>query len=85
MSNSPQGVELSAKVAQALSDIAEKGRRVDQLVVEVADASREQSQGITQISVAVTQMDKVTQGSAANAEEAAAAGHELESQAPGVE
>jgi methyl-accepting chemotaxis protein len=85
MSNSTQGVEFSAKVAQALSDIAEKGRRVDKLVAEVADASREQSQGITQISVAVTQMDKVTQGSAANAEEAAAAGHELEPQAPGVE
>jgi methyl-accepting chemotaxis protein len=78
-------VELSDKVAQALSDIAEKGRRVDQLVAEVAAASREQSQGITQISVAVTQMDKVTQGSSANAEEAAAPGHELESQAPGVE
>jgi methyl-accepting chemotaxis protein len=66
MSNSTQGVALSAKVAQAVSDIDEKGRRVDQLVPEVADAPRGQNQGITQISVAVTQMDKATQGSAAN-------------------
>jgi len=81
MSKSAQGVEISAKVASALSDIVTKARQVDELVSEVAGASREQSQGITQINTAVSQMDKVTQSNAANAEESAAAAQELNAQA----
>ncbi|MDR3460631.1 MAG: methyl-accepting chemotaxis protein [Verrucomicrobiae bacterium] len=76
-----QGVEISGKVVQALNDIVTKVRQVDELVTEVAGASREQTQGITQISTAVAQMDKVTQGNAANAEESAAAAEELNAQA----
>jgi methyl-accepting chemotaxis protein len=48
---------------------------------EVAAASQEQSQGIQQVNTAVTQMDKVTQSNAANAEESAAAAEELNAQA----
>ena len=48
---------------------------------EVAAASQEQSQGISQVNIAVTQMDKVTQSNAANAEESAAAAEELTAQA----
>ncbi len=81
ISKSAQGVEISNKVASALNDIVAKVRQVDELVSEVATASREQSQGITQINTAVTQMDKVTQGNAANAEESAAAAEELNAQA----
>ena len=58
-----------------------KARQVDELVAEVAGASREQTQGITQVNTAVGQMDKVTQGNAANAEECAAAAEELNAQA----
>ena len=58
-----------------------KARQVDELVAEVAGASREQTQGITQINSAVGQMDKVTQANAANAEESAAAAEELNAQA----
>jgi methyl-accepting chemotaxis protein len=76
-----QGVEMSAKVAKALQEIVENIRKVDELVAEVADASREQTLGITQINTAVGQMDRVTQGNAANAEESAAAAEELNSQA----
>jgi methyl-accepting chemotaxis protein len=50
-------------------------------VSEVAGASREQTQGITQINIAVGQMDKVTQSNAASAEESAAASEELNAQA----
>ena len=56
-------------------------RQVDQIASEVAGASREQSQGISQINTAVSQMDKVTQSNAANAEESAAAAEELNAQA----
>jgi methyl-accepting chemotaxis protein len=76
-----QGVEISTQVAQTLSNIVTKVRQVDELVSEVANASREQTQGITQINTAVTQMDKVTQSNAASAEESAAAAEELNSQA----
>ena len=79
--NTAQGVQISQKVATALNDIVVKARQVDELASEVAGASREQTQGITQINSAVGQMDKVTQSNAASAEESAAAAQELNSQA----
>jgi hypothetical protein len=76
-----QGVAISSKVAKTLEEIVTRARQVDELVAEVATASREQSQGITQVNLAVGQMDKVTQSNAANAEESAAAAEELNAQA----
>jgi hypothetical protein len=76
-----QGVEISGKVAATLTEITTKVRQVDELVSEVAGASREQTDGITQINTAVGQMDKVTQSNAATAEESAAAAEELNAQA----
>ncbi|HTI99212.1 MAG TPA: methyl-accepting chemotaxis protein [Dongiaceae bacterium] len=76
-----QGVEISAKVATALNDIAAKVRQVDGLAAEVAGASREQTHGIQQINTAVGQMDRVTQSNAASAQESAAAAQELNAQA----
>ena len=76
-----QGVNISGKVAQTLNEIVTKARQVDELAAEVAGASREQTQGITQINAAVGQMDKVTQGNAASAVECAAAAEELNAQA----
>ena len=48
---------------------------------EIAAASEEQAQGIDQVNTAVSEMDKVTQQTAANAEESAAASEELNAQA----
>jgi methyl-accepting chemotaxis protein len=81
ISKTAQGVELSGKVSAALNDIVTKARQVDELAAEVAGASLEQTQGITQINTAVSQMDKVTQSNAATAEETAAAAEELNAQA----
>ncbi len=75
-----QGVEISTKVSLTLNEIATKVRQVDELVTEVASASREQTDGIVQINTAVGQMDKVTQSNAASAEESAAAAEELNAQ-----
>ncbi|HEV2691794.1 MAG TPA: methyl-accepting chemotaxis protein, partial [Verrucomicrobiae bacterium] len=47
----------------------------------IATATTEQSQGITQVNTAMTQMDKVTQSNAASAEESASASEELNAQA----
>jgi hypothetical protein len=78
---SAKGAEISAKVAQSLEAIVGKARQVDEMAGEVAAASQEQSQGIAQVNIAVTQMDKVTQSNAASAEESAAAAEELTAQA----
>lgn len=78
---SRQGVHISGKVSASLTEILDKARKVDDLIAEIATSSREQSQGIGQISIAITQMDKVTQNTAATAEESASAAEELSSQA----
>jgi len=81
ISNTNQGVEISGKVAKGLEEIVTRIRQVDKLIAEVTTASQEQSQGVSQINLAVGQMDKVTQGNAANAEESASASEELDAQA----
>jgi methyl-accepting chemotaxis protein len=80
LSRTAQGVEISAKVREGLQEIVSQVRNVNELVSEVASASNEQSQGITQINTAVGEMDKVTQSNAAEAEESASAAASLNSQ-----
>lgn len=77
---SAQGVEISGRVATGLQQILIKAREVDQLVGEIATASHEQSEGISQINNAISQMDKVTQSNAAGAEETASAAEQLNAQ-----
>jgi len=79
--NGNQGVDISSRVANSLDQITTKARKVDELVAEIAHASSEQSQGISQINSAISEMDKVTQANAGSAEETAAAAEELNSQA----
>jgi len=81
IAKSVNGVAISGKVTESLNQIVTKARQVDELVAEIATASREQSQGLDQINTAVTQMDKVTQSNAAAAEESASASEELTAQA----
>lgn len=78
---SQEGAETSAEVARSFEQIQGKVRELDQLVGEIATASEEQSQGIGQVSTAVTQMDQVTQSTAASAEECASTSQELNQQA----
>lgn len=81
ISKTAQGVQVTGSVADSLQDIILKARQVDDLVGQIATASREQSEGIAQVNLAVTQMDKVTQSNAASAEESASASEELNAQA----
>ena len=80
IAKSIHGVQISEKVATSLNAIAEKTRKVDGIVAEIATASSEQRQGVDQVNLAVGQMDKVTQSNASNAEESAAAAEELNAQ-----
>ncbi|MBN1931537.1 MAG: chemotaxis protein [Desulfobacterales bacterium] len=76
-----EGSELVTKTHEAFSEVAASASKVGQLVAEINAASNEQSDGVDQINKAVSEMDKITQNNAANAEESAAASEELNSQA----
>src|ERR1700751_6113059 len=52
INNTARGVTISTKVSEALNEIVNKSRQVNELAAEVAGASREQTQGITQINAA---------------------------------
>lgn len=60
------------------------GEQIARLVVEVSNGSRQQADGVDGIAKAVQQMDTVTQSTASTAEEAAASGEEMNSQADAV-
>jgi methyl-accepting chemotaxis protein len=77
---SEHGVRVSNKVSASLNDIADKARRMNDLVREIAGGSTEQNQGISQVNTAVGQLDSVTQANAAAAEESASASEELSAQ-----
>jgi methyl-accepting chemotaxis protein len=70
MQNLEQMVALSAKVDDALRKINEKSCQVDGVVIEIANASQEQSSGLGQISTALNTMEQFTQANAARAREA---------------
>ncbi len=69
MQKTARGVEVSEHVAKSLEQIQERTRGMDALVSRIAIACREQSEGITQVSRAMTQMDQVTQGNSGCADE----------------
>ena len=64
-----EGSELVERTNGAFSEVSKSAAKVAGLVSEIAAASSEQAQGIDQINKAVAEMDKVTQQTAANAEE----------------
>ncbi|MCY0389430.1 methyl-accepting chemotaxis protein [Robbsia sp. Bb-Pol-6] len=75
------GTVLVDEAGRTMSDIIGAVQRVTDIMGEIAAASQEQSSGIDQVALAVTQMDQATQQNAALVEEAAAAAHSLEDQA----
>jgi len=81
IANSRRGSISCGKVGESLDEIVAKVTAADALVVEIATAAKEQAQGIQQVGLTMTQMDKVTQSNAANAEESATAAEELSAQA----
>ena len=73
-----QQVALSGKT---LDGIVESVHKVGDIIAEIAAASSEQSSGIEQVNLAVSQMDSMTQQNASLVEESAAASRSLEEQA----
>ena len=81
IATSRDGSAKLEQVAGMIRAITESSTEVKTLVDEVNVGSQEQARGIDQISKAVAQMDQVTQGTAASAEQSASASEELSAQA----
>jgi methyl-accepting chemotaxis protein len=66
-----RGEQLVVNTAKDFEVVAGSSDKVMQLMGEISEASREQSQGIDQVNRAVSEMNGVTQRNAASAEELA--------------
>jgi methyl-accepting chemotaxis protein len=75
-----EGVELVNKAGASLTEIVESIKKVALIVADIAAASAEQSTGLDQVNIAITQMDEATQQNSALVEENAAAAKALEHQ-----
>ncbi len=75
------GAETAQKAEDALVEIVGHSWKVADIVNEITAASKEQSDGITQVTNAVSQMDQVTQQNSASAEEGASSAEQLSGQA----
>jgi methyl-accepting chemotaxis protein len=76
-----EGAGLVERTNKEFNDVLISATKVEQLVGEIAAASREQAMGIEQVNKAVAEMDKVIQQNAANAEESASASQEMNGRA----
>jgi len=74
-----QGVTIAAQTREALDLIVGNVVKVKDLVAEIATASTEQSRGVSQINLAMTQVGKSAQDGSQQAEELASASSELSS------
>lgn len=75
------GARVAGDAGATMREIVESIKRVASIVGEISMASHEQTTGIEQVNVAISQMDSVTQQNAALVEEAAAASVALKEQA----
>lgn len=75
------GVALNDEVTRAFAQIRSQVSAVSGVMVEISQASNQQSDGVAQINVAIETMSQSTQLNAATTEESASAAHELSSQA----
>jgi len=77
ISNINSGSFMVNNTANAFTTMDSSASKVSSLVSEVAEASKEQTIGISQISKAMSEMDKVTQSNAVSAEESADSANQL--------
>ena len=76
-----EGSELVEKTEREFGEVTASVGKSGELIGEISAASQEQAQGIEQVNKAVSEMDKVVQENAANAEESASASEEMDAQA----
>ncbi|URV26563.1 methyl-accepting chemotaxis protein [Burkholderia gladioli] len=74
------GAVLADEAGRTMNEVTQAVARVTDIMGEIAAASSEQSRGIDQVNLTITQMDETTQQNAALVEQAAAASKSLETQ-----
>jgi methyl-accepting chemotaxis protein len=74
------GSALVNQSGATLAEIVTSAKQVTDIVAEIAAASREQSIGVDQVNGAISQMEQVTQGNAAQTEEISSASESLAAQ-----
>jgi methyl-accepting chemotaxis protein len=81
IASSSEGSQRVAQAAESFAAITDRVTEVKRLVDSVSVASGQQAHGIEQVLQGIRQMEKVTQTTAATAEESAAASEQLNAQA----
>ncbi|MDR5746730.1 methyl-accepting chemotaxis protein [Caballeronia sp. LZ029] len=81
VTNVTAGQDLAQQSGDTMKQILTSVTRVNDIMSEISSASSQQTQGIEQVGVAITQMDAVTQQNAALVEQATAAAAALAVQA----
>ncbi len=76
-----KGTMIAERTASSLEEIVQEISKVTDLIAEIAAASNEQAQGVSQVNLGLQQIDQVIQQNTASAEESAATSEELSSQA----
>ncbi|GAB3410516.1 methyl-accepting chemotaxis protein [Erwinia aphidicola] len=76
-----EGGKQVAKAGSTMDEVLSSVKSVTQIIGEISIASAEQSSGIDEINMAITQMDQVTQQNAALVNESAAAAQSMQEQA----
>lgn len=75
------GVKIASETAHSLESVVEGAREMTKLIIEISQASSEQSASISQINLGIEQISAVVQTNSATSEQSAAASEELNSQA----
>lgn len=75
-----EGRDLAQQAGETMDEIAEEVTRMTRLMRQIASASNEQSHGIEQVNIAVSQMDEAAQQNAALVQQSSAATRSLEEQ-----
>ncbi len=78
------GAGLVEQAGGTMRDIVTSAESVTGILQEIAQASDEQNQGISQVGVAINEMDNVTQQNAALVEQSSSAANSLRDQAQGL-
>lgn len=78
---SEKSLIIAEKAGSMIIELVDEIRQTSELVQEISASSSEQSQGMTQVNSALTQLDQITQGNASASEQIASTAEELASQA----
>ena len=79
------GVRLVGETGTALSKIAVQVEQLNGMMREIAQSAGVQATGLSEVNMAMNQMDQMTQQNAAMVEQTTAASHSLSSEAKGLE